>query len=209
MARLKMAADRLGRESDRLFGVRSEGFFNLKQDYVGLGWLRREIGRARSAATLEKRKAIVERIVSYEDPGEGGFYDNAGVPEKSPHLVYGWPYGDGIVSHENRPSQRKMAFTTDEERGVTFQYENLDRAAPYRVRLSLVRPRYARRYAGRQPQRTESIYADEYPLAENLELPEYHADYFEFDIPKAATADGRLTLWFKKQPGIGTGLQSD
>jgi hypothetical protein len=209
MQRLKSAADRLGRESDRLFGVRSDGFFNLKQDYVGFGWLGREIGRARAATSTEKRQAIVKRIVFYEDPGEGGFYDNAGVPEKAPHLVHGWPYGDGIVSHENRPSQRKMAFTTDEERGVSFQYENLDRAAQYRVRLSLVRPRYARRYAGRQPQKTESIYADEYPLAENLELPEYHADYFEFDIPKAATADGRLTLWFKKQPGIGTGLQSD
>jgi len=31
-----------------------------------------------------------------------------------------------------------MAFTTDEDRGVIFQYENLDRAAEYRVRLSLV-----------------------------------------------------------------------
>jgi hypothetical protein len=209
MQRLKSAADRLGRESDRLCGVRSEGFFNLKQDYVGLGWLRREIGRARSAASLEKRQAIVERIVFYEDPGGGGFYDNAGDSDKSPHLVYGWPYGDGIVSHENRPSQRKMAFTTDEERGVTFQYENLDRVAQYRVRLSLVRPRYASRYAGRQHQTMESIYADEYPLATNLTLPEHNVDFFEFDIPKAATSDGRLTLWLKKQPGVGTGLQSD
>jgi hypothetical protein len=209
MQRLKSAADRVGQESDRLYGVRSDGFFNLKQDYVGLGWLRREIGRAKAAASAEKRRATVERIAFYEDAGEGGFYDNAGVPEKAPHLINGWPYGDGIISRENRPSQRKIAFTTDEDRGVTLQYENLDRSAAYRVRLSLVRPRYAPRYAGRQHQRTESFYADEYPLAENLELPEYKADFYEFDIPKAATGDGRLTLWFKKQPGIGTGLQSD
>lgn len=208
MKRLKSEADRLGRESDRLFGVRSEGLFNLKQDYVGLGWLQREISRAK-AASPEKQRSIVEQIVFYEDPGEGGFYDNAGSPEKAPHLVYGWPYGDGIVSRENRPSQRKMAFTTDEARGVSFQYENLDRAAQYRVRLALVRPRYARRYAGRQHQKSESIYADEYPLAENLELPEYKTEFFEFDIPQAATSDGRLTLWFKKQPNVGTGLQSD
>ena len=94
--------------------MRSEGFFNLKQDYVGFGWLEREIGRDRAAASADKRRAIVERIVYYEDAGEGGFYDNAGIPEKSPHLVHGWPYGDGIISHDNRPSQRKMAFTTDE-----------------------------------------------------------------------------------------------
>ena len=102
-----------------------------------------------------------------------------------------------------------MAFTTDEERGVTFQYDNLDRAAQYRVRLTLVRPRYAARYAVRQHQTSQSIYADDYPLAENLELPEYLADFFEFDIPKAATSDGRLTLWMKKQPGVGSGLKSD
>jgi uncharacterized protein DUF4838 len=209
MVRLKSAADRLGQESDRLAGVRSEGFFNLKQDYVGFGWLKREIGRARAAASADDRRAIVERIVYYEDAGEGGFYDNAGVSEKAPHLVHGWPYGDGIISHDNRPSQRKMAFTTDEERGVTFQYEQLDPQAQYRVRLSLVRPRYARRYAGRQHQTGESIYADNFPLAENLELPEYRADFFEFDIPKAATSDGKMTLWLKKQPGIGEGLKSD
>ena len=102
-----------------------------------------------------------------------------------------------------------MAFTTDEERGVTFRYEQLDPQAQYRVRLSLVRPRYARRYAGRQHQTGESIFADNFPLAENLELPEYRADFFEFDIPKAATSDGKLTLWLKKQPGIGEGLKSD
>ena len=95
------------------------------------------------------------------------------------------------------------------KRGVTFQYEQLDPQAQYRVRLSLVRPRYARRYAGRQHQTGESIYADNLPLAENLEPPEYRADFFEFDIPKAATSDGKLTLWLKKQPGIGEGLKSD
>jgi hypothetical protein len=209
MVRLKSAADRLGQESDRLAGVRSEGFFNLKQDYVGFGWLKREIGRARAAASADERRAIVERIAYYEDPGLGGFYDNAGIPEKAPHLVHGWPYGDGIISHDNRPSQRKMAFTTDEARGVTFQYEKLDPQAQYHVRLSLVRPRYARRYAGRQHQTGESIYADNLPLAENLELPEYRADFFEFDIPKAATSDGKLKLWLKKRPGIGEGLKSD
>ena len=54
MRRLKSAADRLGSESDRLFGVRSDGYFNLKQDYVGFGWLEREIGRAKSGRFNER-----------------------------------------------------------------------------------------------------------------------------------------------------------
>ncbi|HDP34743.1 MAG TPA: hypothetical protein ENN29_06480 [Candidatus Hydrogenedentes bacterium] len=36
-------------------------------------------------------------------------------------------------------------------------------------------------------------------------IPKYEADFFEFDIPRAATADGKLRLWFKKQAGIGEG----
>jgi len=209
MARLKSQADRVGRESDRLFGVRNDGFFNLKQDYVGFGWLKRELRRAAAAVSPDERRAIVERILFYEDPGDGGFYDVAGIPAKSPHLVYGWPYDGGRVSRENRPSQRAMAFTADEEQGVTFHYDKLDPHAQYRVRLALVRPRYLPRYALRQPQKSESIYADDVALAENLELPANTADFFEFDIPKSVTADGQLTLSMKKQPGVGTGLKSD
>jgi hypothetical protein len=209
MAHLKSEADRLGRESDRLYGVRSEGFFKLQQDYVGFGWLKREVRRAAAAHSADERRAIVERIVFYEDAGEGGYYDNAGVPARSPHLVYGWPYDGGPVSRENRPSQRKMAFTSDEARGVTFHYEHLDPAAQYRVRFTLVRPRYAKRYAHFQKQTSQSIYADDFELARNLELPQYFTDFFEYDIPRAATSDGKLTLWMKKQPGVGEGLKSD
>ena len=207
MIRLKSAADRLGQESDRLAGVRSEGYFNLKQDYVGFGWLKREIDRARAAASADERRAIIERIVYYEDPGEGGFYDNAGVPEKAPHLVYGWPYGDGIISHDNRPSQRKMAFTTDEARGVTFQYEQLDPQAQYRVRLSLVRPRYARRYAGRQHQTGESIYADNLPLAENLEPPEYRRRLLRVRYSESRDERRQIDVMAEKAAGHRRGAE--
>ena len=209
MLHLKSETDRVGRESDQIFGVRDEGLFNLKHDYVGFGWLKREIRRAASAHSGTDRREIVERILYYEDPGEGGFYDDAGVPARSPHLVYGSPYDGGRVSSENRPSQRAMAFTADEERGVTFRYENLDRTAQYRVRLTLVRPRFGPRYSFRQKQTSESIYADDFKLAENLQLPEYIAGTFEFDIPQAVTSDGSLTLSMKKQPDVGVGLKSD
>jgi hypothetical protein len=209
MLRLKSEAERIGEESDRLFGVRNEGLFNLKQDYIGFGWVTREINRAADAPSTAQRREIVERILYFDDPGEGGFYDIAGDPEQAPHLVYGWPYGDAAVSSKNRPSQRKMAFTTDEERGVTFRYDHLDPAAQYRVRFTLVRPRYAPRYAVRQKQTSESIYADDIVLAENLKLPESVADFFEYDIPRSATSDGQLVLTFKKQPGVGEGLKSD
>jgi len=207
MARLKAEAKRLGEESDRIYGVRSEGFFNVKHDYVGRGWIRREVKRA-VAAQGDDQRDIVRRIVYYEDAGEGGFYDDAGNPAKSPHLVYGWPFGEGGFSGFNKVSQRTMAFTTDEEKGVTFQYDGLDPEAQYRVRFTLVRPVYLPRFGIRQPQTKESIYADGYLLVKNLELPAFESESFEYDIPKEATADGKLTIWFEKQAGIGEGPES-
>lgn len=209
MKRLKEEAGKLGDESEKIFGVRSEGYFNLKQDYHGFGWLKGGIALAAKAESEAASSQIIRRIVKYEDPGEGGFYDDAGEPGKAPHLVYGWPFGESGVSSANRRSQRTMAFSTDEPRGVTFEYKNLDRSAQYRVRLTLVRPKYLPRFGMFQHQTSESIYADDIPLAENLEVPEYVAGFFEFDIPKSATADGELVLWFKKQKGIGEGLASD
>lgn len=40
-------------------------------------------------------------------------------------------------------------------------------------------------------------------------MPEFRAEYFEYDIPAEAITDGRLTLSMRKQAGIGEGLQSD
>ena len=92
---------------------------------------------------------------------------------------------------------------------MTFQYNDLDPKAEYRVRLSLVRPKYKPRYAERHPQSKQSIHADDVLLAENVVLPESIAEYFEYDIPQSATKDGKLTLWMEKEAGIGEGLQSD
>lgn len=208
MVGLKAAAKQLGEESDRIHGVRSEGFFNLDQDYVGRGWIR---GKAEEAATQQgsAQRESVRQIVYYEDAGEGGFYDDAGNPEKSPHLVYGWPFGDGGFSGYNKLSQRTVAFTTDEKKGVTFAYSELDPNAPYRVRFTLVRPKYLPRFGIRQTQARESIYADGIPLVEALELPEYESEFFEYDIPREATRDGKLSIYFEKEAGIGEGIQSD
>jgi glycerophosphoryl diester phosphodiesterase len=204
---LRERADQLGQQSDALYGVRNEGLFNLDQDYVGLGWLLREVHRAMEQPRTKQRE-LVQRIVHYEDPGPGGFYDDLGHPDRSPHLVHGWPFGDGEFSDSNRPSQRRMAFTTDGQAGVTLRYQKLNPNASYRVRMTLVRPSYKERFARWHRQTGQSIYADDFVLAENLELPEHEADFFEFDIPVAATSDGELQLRFEKQPGIGEGPES-
>ena len=210
MAALRAEAGRLGDESDALFGVRSEGFFNLEHDYIGLGWTKETLEKARAADADEKR-LLLQRIADYANPGEGGFYDNAGEPDGAPHMVYGTIYDhgqqlwEGAISEANRPSQRTMAFTAHEAQGVTFEYDGLDPAAEYRVRFSLLRPVFEEFCAYLMNQKSESIYADDIPLAENLEVPEHKAETVEFDIPKEATADGKLIIRFMKAPDVAVG----
>lgn len=204
MKALRNEAGQLGEESDSIFGVRNVGYFNLDRDLIGMGWLKKQIKECQGRET-DERRAILRSIVHYEDAGAGGFYDNAGEPGRASHLTHGWAYGDGEFAETNRPSQQSMAFTTDEQQGVTFEYKPLDREAAYRVRLTLVRPTFLPRYAVNQPQTTQSIFADDVCLAKDLELPEFESEFFEFDIPKEVTEDGELKLWFQKSDGVGEG----
>jgi hypothetical protein len=207
MRRLKGEAARLGKEGDAIFGVRNEGYFNLNQDFIGLGWIRRQLDAAASAAP-DARRELLRRIVRYEDPGPGGFYDDAGDPDRSPHLANGWTFSDNDVSDSNRWSQRTMAYTRDEKQGVTFTYDHLDPGAGYRVRFTFVRPRYLPRYAERQRQKTQSIYANDTLLAKDVELPEWESQFFEYDIPREATRGGRLQIRLEKSAGVGEGKAS-
>jgi hypothetical protein len=207
---LREEARRLGEESDALFGVRSEGYFNLDHDFIGLGWSRKTLEEAQAASGNEKRKRL-RLVADYENPGEGGFYDNAGDPDGAPHMIYGAPYDHGqqlweeALSESNRPSQRLMAFTSHEEQGVTFQYDDLDPAAEYCVRFTFVRPRFEPFSVGLMTQKSQSIYADKFLLAEDLELPDFESKLFEFDIPREATRDGSLTIQVQKAPDTARG----
>ena len=150
-------------------------------------------------------------IVDYENPGPGGFYDNLGTFNPAPNVANGYPYDHGqpyvpmMLSEGNRPSQRSMHFTQDEAEGVALHYENLDPAAQYRVRFTFVRPWYQSRYAMRMNQKSQTILADDIVLAQNQELPEQMSDFFTYDIPAEATADGKLDIKLRKAKGVAEG----
>jgi hypothetical protein len=210
MIRLREEAGRLGDESNALFGVRSDGYFNLEHDFIGLGWIQRQLERAKAAQGKEKVE-LLAMITDYENPGEGGFYDNLGTFNKAPNLVNGYPYDHGqpyvgeMLSEANRPSQRSMHFTQDEDQGVTLHYRDLDPKAAYRIRFTFVRPWYQARYAFRMNQKSQSIYADDMILAENLELPLQMSDFFTFDIPPSTTKDGELFIRLDRAHDVARG----
>lgn len=210
MRALREEAERLGEESNTLYGVRSDGIFSLDHDFIGLGWTKRQLERAKTVSGDEKTEMLL-LIANYENPGPGGFYDNCGTYESAPHLVNGYPYDFGqpivpeMMDEGNRYSQRTMGYTQQEQQGVTFHYEDLDPAAQYRVRMTLVRPKYQARYAQRMNQHSESIYADDTLLAKDVEVPERMSDFFTWDIPMEATKDGVLTLRLEKAPDVASG----
>lgn len=211
MRALREEAERLGEESNALYGVRSDGIFSLDHDFIGLGWLKRQLERAKASALPEEKRELLRMVVAYDDPGPGGFYDNCGTYQSSPHLVSGYPFDFGqpivpeMMEEGNRYSQRTMCYTQQETPGVTFRYEGLDPAAQYRVRMTLVRPKYQSRYAYRMNQHSESVYADDTLVAKDVEVPERMSDCFTWDIPQETTKDGTLTLRLEKAADVASG----
>lgn len=203
-------ATQLGQESNDLFGVRNDGLYNLEHDFIGLGWTNRQLDRALGAKG-KKRKELLTMIIDYENPGEGGFYDNLGTANHAPNVVAGYPYDHGqpyvsqMLSEANKPSQRSMHFTQDEDQGVTLHYKGLDPKAKYSLRLTLVRPWFQERYAMRMNQKSQSIYADDHLLARNVELPLQVSDFFTYKIPASVTKDGELIIRFEKSPDVAVG----
>jgi len=212
MKLLREEALRLGEESNELMGVRNEGMFNLDHDYIGLGWYENQLVASREFRGDKKREALW-LIAHYDDAGEGGYYDNCGTFDPSPNLVNGYPYDHGqpfvpmMLSEANTPSQKSMCFTQDEEAGVAFEYRDLDPDAEYQIRFTFVRPWFQERYRMRMNQKSQTLLADGQVIAEEVELPERVSDFFTFDIPKEAVADGNLRIHFKKGEGVADGPQ--
>ncbi|MCK5104288.1 MAG: hypothetical protein KAR17_15800, partial [Cyclobacteriaceae bacterium] len=210
MKLLYKLASELGQESNELFGVRNDGYFNLDHDFVGLGWLRRQLQRALESPK-NKRAEFLTMIIDYNNPGERGYYDNLGTANVAPNVVFGYPYDHGqpyvsqMLSEANRPSQRSMHFTQDEDQGVSLHYYNLDTNSTYKIRFTLVRPWYQERYSMRMNQKSESIYADDILIADNIDLPLQMSDFYSFEIPKSTTKDGELVIRFERAPDVATG----
>ncbi len=54
-------------------------------------------------------------------------------------------------------------------------------------------------------QKSQTIYADDLVLADNLEIPLQMSDFFTFDIPQAVTEDGELIIRMEKASDVANG----
>ena len=153
-----------------------------------------------------ERLEAIDRIVRWDDPGPGGFYDDLGRPGHHPRLVAPPPFRDdpgpyhsGITGFGWNPSWRLSWMTHAEafyDGVLEMRYDGLDPDAFYTVRVV---------YAGDMYSQTPrvSLMADNEHEVHGLMAKPQPVAPLEFEIPRAATADGRLTLAWRAEPGIG------
>ena len=57
----------------------------------------------------------------------------------------------------------------------------------------------------RMNQHKQSVYADDKLIAKDVELPLQMSDFFTYDIPAEATADGELVIRLEKAADVAVG----
>ena len=172
-------------------------------------WLKNQFAEIRKLPDEKSRLARLNRILDWTNPGPGGFYDDLGDVNRQPHLVAGQTYAQDpdflkspLMGFGDLPEQgwRVSWFTDAETLGDTplrMHYADLDRTAQYAIRVV---------YGGDAPKTPIRLVAGgQYEIHPFREKPAPVAP-LEFDIPRAATASGELTLeWTKPAGGGGNG----
>ncbi len=169
-------------------------------------WLTERFAEIRALPTERERLAAVTRIVRWTDPGPGGFYDDLGAPGLQPHLMAPpafrddpGPYHSGLTGFGSQPNWRLSWMSHAEafyDGALKMTYGDLDPAAQYRVRVVYAGDIYSQsvriRLTADEAHEVHGPIAKPSPVAP-----------VEFAIPKAATADGKLTLTWRINEGIG------
>lgn len=105
------------------YTVRGANLDTLWLPLTNAPYLLERLGAAASEPTEAAQRAIVVSLTEWSDPGPGGFYDDLGNPEQSPHLVT-------PVSWDEDPDVRFVRFTLTDcvihtsPLGLTLRYRS-------------------------------------------------------------------------------------
>jgi hypothetical protein len=175
-------------------------------------WLEDQFDRILSLKTEDMRLKQIEMLVNWDDPGPGGFYDDLGDPDRQSHV-------DMLSTYEENPSDllrvteghyRWMNHDTLEVDNryryswlnycqtypgapLIMRYDELDKDAEYKVKVVEF---------GRFGSTLDLVADGEYRIHGPMRI-EYPIWPIEYDIPQAATADGKLELEWGLVEGRG------
>ncbi len=175
-------------------------------------WLETEFDRITALGDEEQRIQELNRVLNWENPGPGGFYDDLGDPANQPHIVIdhdyakdpnafhaafiGLPGGYSLEMDRIRNWRTSWKTYMQTIYGVPLElrYENLDPEAQYQVKVTYIEDIEIRLTAN------EDITVHDYLM------PEFDPRPVVFDIPAKATQGGKLSLkWFIDPNGDGPG----
>jgi hypothetical protein len=169
-------------------------------------WMSERFAAIRALPTERERVLALDRMARWTDPGPGGFYDDLGVADAQPHLVAPpafrddpGPYHSGLTGFGSLPNWRLSWMSHAEafyDGALQMKYTGLDPAATYTVRVVYAGDVYS------QNVRVRLTADDAHQVHGPIAKPSPVAPV-EFSIPKAATADGALTLTWRINDGIG------
>ena len=170
-------------------------------------WLLHRFGQLRTFSDEGERLRGIKEILSWTDPGPGGYYDDLGNLSLQPHLVRGPGFAKDPASLVSslvgftlqgpdepwRTSWWQHAETLNNT-PLEMRYTGLDRSAEYRVRVV---------YALENTVHPIRLVADEQFEIHPFRKKDVPPKPVEFDIPKQATEDGSLVLKWYRKPGLG------
>ncbi len=196
MVRLREEAEILDDELNEAAGYRFIALLNMvEMDLVGETWHADQIKKIMDVDDVNELKAQVRTLAGYEDPGDGGYYDNAGHYSEQPHLTFGTSnYWDVMFYPGLKPSQVLINYSFAGEQGVTYAYDELDIKAEYKIRVTYALPEESW-WAGRKKIR-QRLLADGVKIGEPVEIKRNEIQQFEYDIPSSITKDGRVMIEF-------------
>jgi len=167
-------------------------------------WIRSQLRDALNAGDAAGAAAAIRRIVDWEDPGPGGFYDDLGDPSRQPHLQHARPWRDdpGYVETPRtdfaipQPGYRQSWVHYAESlygAPIELRYTGLDPRSRYVVRAT---------YSGRY-RPTLELWADGKWQIHGPVQTTVPPTIAEWPVPPEATADGSLALRWTRTAGRG------
>lgn len=219
-AKCQALADSLFKSIGAQLTIKKHGAMSGRGNFIDLinmplndsPWLLDQLSEAEKITDEPGRLKKIQAILHRTDPGPGGFYDHFGDPESWHRVVQNlsWEedpgslqsprigFGVGLVGEEWVDEIQATGFKgqvtprvwmkqakTLYDQPLKIHYDELDPKADYRIRIA---------YTGRFRSRMKMTTDDGQVIHDFIKTGE--TPVFEFDLPKTAIADGKVTfIW--------------